>query len=103
MVAGDPGKDARAQSSRRRVSAENLAALYEEQGRLAEAEPLYKRALTIRGKTLRPDDPDLVHSLSALADLYHEQGRNDEAEPLLKRSLTIQEKAQGPDHPDVAE
>ena len=48
----------------------NLATLYRERGRYAEAEPLYKR--------------DLAMS---------EKARYAEAEPLLKRALSIQEKA----------
>ena len=72
------------------------------QGRYAEAEPLYKRALAIREKALGPDHPDVARSLNNLAELYENQGRYAEAEPLYKRALAIREKALGPDHPDVA-
>ena len=71
------------------------------QGRYAEAEPLYKRALAIREKALGPDHPDVGTSLNNLAVLYRAQGRYAEAEPLYKRALAIREKALGPDHPDV--
>ena len=71
------------------------------QGRYAEAEPLYKRALAIREKALGPDHPDVGTSLNNLAGLYRAQGRYAEAEPLYKRGLAITEKALGPDHPDV--
>ncbi len=67
--------------------------LYHAQGRYAEAELLYKRALEIREKALGPDHPDVANSLNNLASLYDEQGRYGEAEPLLKRALTILEKA----------
>ncbi len=40
-------------------SLNNLAVLYQAQGRYAEAEPLYKRALAIREKALGPDHPDV--------------------------------------------
>ena len=83
-------------------SLNNLAALYSDQGRYAEAEPLYKRALAICEKALGPDHPDVGSSLNNLAALYRDQGRYAEAEPLFKRSLAIREKALGPDHPDVA-
>ena len=76
--------------------------LYDNQGRYAEAEPLYKRALAIREKALGPDHPDVALSLNNLAFLYDKQGRYADAEPLYKRSLAISEKALGPDHPDVA-
>ncbi len=38
----------------------NLALLYSEQGKYAEAEPLYKRALEIDKKTFGPDHPDVA-------------------------------------------
>jgi tetratricopeptide (TPR) repeat protein len=79
----------------------NLAAPYRDQGRYAEAEPLYKRSLAIREKALGPDHPDVGQSLNNLAELYKSEGRYAEAEPLYKRSLTIREKALGPDHPSV--
>ena len=43
-----------------RRSLNNLARLYDDQGRYAEAEPLYKRALAIREKALGPDHPDVA-------------------------------------------
>ena len=80
-------------------SLNNLAGLYEAQGRYAEAEPLYKRALAINEKALGPDHPDVAASLNNLANLYQAQGRYAEAEPLYKRALAIQEKALGPTTP----
>jgi tetratricopeptide (TPR) repeat protein len=41
----------------------NLAALYDAQGRYGEAEPLYKRALAITEKALGPDHPTRAKSL----------------------------------------
>ena len=43
-----------------RLSLNNLAALYQDQGRYADAEPLYKRSLAIREKALGPDHPDVA-------------------------------------------
>ena len=83
-------------------SLNNLALLYVNQGRYADAEPLYKRSLAINEKALGPDHPDVATSLNNLAVLYANQGRYADAEPLYKRSLAIREKALGPDHPDVA-
>ncbi len=73
----------------------DLARLYESQGRYAEAEPLYKRSLAIREKALGPDHPDVAAMLNDLAVLYASQGRYAEAEPLYKRSLAIREKVLG--------
>ena len=72
------------------------------QGRYAEAEPLYKRALAIREKQLGPDHPNVAASLNNLAMLYRHQGRYAEAEPLYKRTLSIVEKQLDPEHPNVA-
>ena len=65
----------------------NLAELYKEEGRYADAEPLCKRALAIREKALGPDHADVAQSLNNLADLYSAQGRHADAEPLYKRAL----------------
>ena len=73
--------------------------MYRAQGRYAEAEPLYRRALEIHVKALGPDHPDVGQSLNNLAALYYDQGWYAEAEPLSKRSLAIHERALGPDHP----
>src|SRR6266852_2759637 len=70
----------------------DLAELYKTQGRLADAEPLYRRVLGIREKVLGPDHPDVGTSFNNLAVLYKTQGRFAEAEPLYRRSLGIREK-----------
>jgi tetratricopeptide (TPR) repeat protein len=64
----------------------NLARLYEAQGRYADAEPLYRRSLQIREKALGAAHPDVGASLNGLAGLYRAQGRYAEAEPLFTNS-----------------
>jgi Tetratricopeptide repeat len=59
----------------------NLALLYRVQGRYADAEPLYKRALAIGEKALGPDHPAVAIRLNNLALLYCVQGRYADAEP----------------------
>ena len=44
------------------------------QGKYAEAEPLYQRALEIREKALGPEHPDVALSLNNLAMLYMPKG-----------------------------
>lgn len=73
-----------------------------ERARLAEAQPLFQRALVIRQNMLDTNHPDVAMSVNNLARLYDDQGRFGEAEPLYERSLDIREKALGVDHPDVA-
>jgi tetratricopeptide (TPR) repeat protein len=76
----------------------NLAELYKEEGRYADAEPLYKRVLAISEKALGPDHPDVAQSLNNLADLYHAQGRYADAEPLYKRALASTPEQKGNTH-----
>lgn len=82
-------------------SLNNLALLYDSQGRYSEAEPLVLRSLAIREKVLGPDHPRTAQSLNNLALLYDHQGRYSEAEPLYHRALVIREKVLGSDHPDT--
>ena len=63
------------------------ARVYTEEGRYADADPLYKRALATWKKALGPDHPDVAQSVNNLADLYLAQGRYADAEPLYKRAL----------------
>ena len=80
----------------------NLAALYQRQQRYGDAEPLFKRALALREKSLTPGHPDIAQSLNNLATLYEKQDRHTDSEPLFKRALAIYQKAAGPEHPAVA-
>ncbi len=80
----------------------SLAALHQAQGKYAEAEPIFKRALVIFEKTLGSEHPLVAANLNNLAALYHAQGKYAEAEPLCKQALAIVEKALGPEHPHVA-
>ena len=75
----------------------NLASLYEELGRYAEAESLFKRSLAITEKALGPIHPDVGLLFDNLGKLLMAQGRDTEAESLYKRSLAIRERALGPD------
>jgi tetratricopeptide (TPR) repeat protein len=84
------------------TSLNNLALLYEAQGRYGEAEPLYQRALALSERLLGPEHPNVATNLHNLAGLYRAQGRYGEAEPLYQRALTLYEQALGPEHPDVA-
>jgi tetratricopeptide (TPR) repeat protein len=80
----------------------NLASVYQDLGKYADAEVIFKRALTIKEKALGPNHPDVATNLDNLAVLYSDQGRYADAEPLSKRALAIREKALGPNHPQVA-
>ncbi|WP_133158959.1 tetratricopeptide repeat protein, partial [Microcystis aeruginosa] len=57
------------------TSLNNLAALYESQGRYTEAEPLYLEALDLKKQLLGDNHPHVATSLNNLAALYESQGR----------------------------
>jgi len=80
----------------------NLAALLQATNRLAEAEPLYRRVVTILETSLGSNHPDGAVALNNLALLLQATNRLAEAEPLYRRALAITEASAGPDHPDVA-
>ncbi len=84
-------------------SLNGLATLYYSQGKYNEAEPLYRRSLSIREKQLGENNPDFAQSLNNLAGLYISQGKYNEAEPLYRRSLSIREKQLGENHLDFAQ
>jgi tetratricopeptide (TPR) repeat protein len=75
------------------TSLQNLALLYDGQGRYADAEPLNRRAQAIWEKALGPDHPAVATSLNNLAAVYEHQGRYTDAEPLYRRALEIYERA----------
>jgi CHAT domain-containing protein/tetratricopeptide (TPR) repeat protein len=84
------------------VALNNLAVVYQAQGKYADAEGLYKRALAIRERALGQDHPAVALSINNLALVYSYQGKYAEAERLYMRALAIKEKALGANHPDVA-
>jgi tetratricopeptide (TPR) repeat protein len=70
----------------------NLAYLYFDQERYADAEPLFNRSLAISEKVHGPNHPEVATLMHNLAGLYLEQGRYADAELLLRRSLAIRQK-----------
>ncbi len=86
----------------RRSDLNNLALLLSATNRLAEAEPLYRRALAIDEASYGPDHPKVALRLNNLAELLQCSNRLAEAEPLFRRALAIDEASYGPNHPRVA-
>ncbi len=70
----------------------NLAALYDDQGRYAEAEPLYQRALAIWEKALGPEHPHVATSLENYASLLRQTARAVEAARMVARAKAIRAK-----------
>jgi len=70
----------------------NLGLLYTPQGRYAEAESLYTRAIEIVEKRLGNDHPNVAVILEHYAALLHKIGRADEAARVEDRAKLIREK-----------
>ena len=77
------------------ASLNNLAELYRNQGKYAEAEPLYRRSLAIREKALGRDHPDVAQSLEDCAKLLRQLKRDTEAAKLEERARAIRAKHGG--------
>jgi tetratricopeptide (TPR) repeat protein len=80
----------------------NLATLLYCSNRLAEAEPLMRRALAIDEASYGNDHPNVAICLNNLAVLLQATNRLAEAEPLMRRALAIDEASYGKDDPYVA-
>jgi len=76
---------------------ETQAASLASQGRVAEAEALYKRSLSVVEQAL-PGDPLLAGSLNNLGQFYRGQRRYLEAIDLFRRALAIYQPAYGDNH-----
>ena len=83
-------------------SLNNLAGLLMHTNRLAEAEPLMRRALAIDEQYYGADHPNVAIRLNNLGQLLQDTNRLAEAEPLMRRSLAIDEQSYGAEHPKVA-
>ena len=80
------------QDPRFATSLNNLAELYRAQGKYAQAEPLYRRALAIREKALGPEHPNVAAVLENYADLLRKMKRDAEAEKMEARAQAIRAK-----------
>lgn len=81
----------------------DLATLYQELGRYAEAETLYKQMLQALELMAEPPDLDMALLLNNMAVLSKVQGKYAEAEQLYQRALHIREQLLDPEHPDIAQ
>jgi hypothetical protein len=79
----------------------NLAILLKNQGKLAEAEPLYREALAGRRRTLGGDHHNTLTSMHNLASLLIMQGKLGEAEPLCREALAGRRRTLGDQHPST--
>jgi tetratricopeptide (TPR) repeat protein len=76
----------------------NLGFLYASQGKLAEAEQMYQRALRGYEKARGPEHTSTLDTVNNLGNLYKNQGKLADAEQMYQRALRGYEKAWGPEH-----
>jgi hypothetical protein len=79
----------------------DLAMLYQRQGKYAESESLEAKAIETRRRMLGERDPRLLIEMGNLAYLYMAEGKFAAAEKLLAKVLKIQSRANGKEHPDT--
>jgi tetratricopeptide (TPR) repeat protein len=79
-----------------------LAALVADQGRLDEAEPLYREALAVFERLHGPDHYEVAVILHNLGALSAQRGDTRGAEDLYARAAAIKLAVLGDDHPDLA-
>jgi len=75
----------------------NFAALLFEEGRLADAETLYREAFAIQTRTLGPEHPRTLISKSELSDVLFKEGHVHEAEKLQRETLATRRRVLGPE------
>src|SRR5207248_2122813 len=80
----------------------DLGLLLQATNRLAEAEPLMRRALATDERSLGAEHPKVATDLNNLAQLLQATNRLAEAEPLMRRALATDERSLGAEHPKVA-
>ena len=71
------------------------------QGKLAEAERMYLRALAGMEKALGPDHTSTLETVNNLGNLYRAQGKLVDAEQMCLRALTGFQKSLGSQHPST--
>ena len=76
----------------------NLGLLYADQGKLAEAEKMYSRALQGKEKAWGPEHTSTLDTVNNLGNLYAALGKLEEAEKMYQRALKGYEKALGADN-----
>jgi CHAT domain-containing protein/Tfp pilus assembly protein PilF len=84
------------------ASASSRGEALAKEGRDLEAEPFFRRALTIRETTPRVQAADIAASADQLGSALQALGRYDEAEPLLRRVVAIDTETLGAEDPETA-
>ena len=79
----------------------NLADVYDAQGKYAQAEALFSQTLEIQRRVLGPEHPDTLDTLSDFASMYQRQGKYALAETYAAQALAGRRHALGSEDPDT--
>ncbi len=71
------------------ISCVNLANCLRQQGRFAEAEPLYKQAMVVKDKVFGPLHKELIPVLDNYAKMLRAAGRSGEADKMEQKAKAI--------------
>jgi tetratricopeptide (TPR) repeat protein len=71
------------------------------QGKLGEAEPLYREAMSARRRTQGDEHPDTLDSINNLALLLQTQGKRAEALEMFRQELEVRRSVLGEGHPST--
>lgn len=77
----------------------NLGFLYDNQGKMVEAEKMYQRALEGKEKAWGPEHTSTLDTVNNFGNLYKDRGKLGEAEEMYQRTSKGYEKAFGIEHP----
>ena len=81
-----------------------LAVLYSQQGKYAEAEPLFRESLEMKKRAYgETPHEDVAIGMDNLATVLRRLKKDGEAEQLHRQALEIDKKVHGDEHPDVAQ
>ncbi|KAI4264895.1 MAG: hypothetical protein L6R42_000009 [Xanthoria sp. 1 TBL-2021] len=80
------------------IALHSVGFLFADQGKQAEAEKMYRRALDGYEKTWGTEHTSTLDTISNLGNLYRNQGKMAEAEEMYMRALKGKEKAWGAEH-----
>ena len=80
----------------------NLAINLNAMGRYDDAEPLFRKALEVKGTALGDSHPEVAEGYLGLGTCLLDQGRYAAAEALFRKALDVNRKALGEGHPGTA-
>ena len=78
-----------------------MASYLQAQGKLEEAEPLYRAALHNRRRILGDEHPSTLTSIHNMASNLYEQGKLENTEALFRQTLNTGRRILGDDHPNT--